>query len=32
MIDLPRRRLLQAGLTSGAAALLPSIARAAAIA
>ncbi|RBL34497.1 phospholipase, partial [Xanthomonas oryzae pv. oryzae] len=27
MIDLPRRRLLQAGLTSGAAALLPSIAR-----
>ncbi|USI99541.1 phospholipase C, phosphocholine-specific [Xanthomonas prunicola] len=32
MIDLPRRRLLQAGLTSGAACLLPSIARAAAIA
>ncbi|WP_115528681.1 MULTISPECIES: phosphocholine-specific phospholipase C [Xanthomonas] len=32
MIDLPRRRLLQAGLTSGTAALLPSIARAAAIA
>ncbi|MGS0603729.1 phosphocholine-specific phospholipase C [Xanthomonas oryzae pv. oryzicola] len=32
MIDLPRRRLLQAGLTSGAAALLPSIARAGAIA
>ncbi|MBO9737981.1 phospholipase C, phosphocholine-specific [Xanthomonas axonopodis pv. begoniae] len=32
MIDLPRRRLLQAGLTSSTAALLPSIARAAAIA
>ncbi len=32
MIDLPRRRVLQTGLASAAAALLPSIARAAAIA
>ncbi|MBB5863885.1 phospholipase C, phosphocholine-specific [Xanthomonas sp. 3058] len=32
MIDLPRRRVLQAGLSAGTAALLPSIARAAAIA
>ncbi|KAB7772271.1 phosphocholine-specific phospholipase C [Xanthomonas maliensis] len=32
MINLPRRRLLQAGLASSAASLLPSIARAAAIA
>ncbi|QJD68574.1 phospholipase C, phosphocholine-specific [Xanthomonas campestris pv. badrii] len=32
MIDLPRRRVLQAGLSAGTTALLPSIARAAAIA
>ncbi|MCF8825575.1 phosphocholine-specific phospholipase C [Xanthomonas campestris] len=32
MIDLPRRRMLQAGLAGGASTLLPSIARAAAIA